>query len=94
LRRFSSRGLVRVRTDLALEVLVHNLLLESGLRERPLRKNFCTPLYHYTPRLFEDFFPEKSLTYAIMTSMPLYPRPVHLYTSIPPLSIHSFRYEE
>jgi Transposase DDE domain len=27
LRRFSSRGLVRVRTELALEVLVHNLLV-------------------------------------------------------------------
>jgi Transposase DDE domain len=27
LRRLSSRGLVRVRTELALEVLVHNLLV-------------------------------------------------------------------
>ena len=27
LRRFSSRGLARVRTELALEVLVHNLLV-------------------------------------------------------------------
>jgi len=36
LRRFSGHGLVRVRTELALEVLVHNLLaLHRCLRQKP-----------------------------------------------------------
>jgi hypothetical protein len=36
LRRFSGHGLARVRTEFALEVLLHNLLVvQRSLRQRP-----------------------------------------------------------
>jgi hypothetical protein len=71
---------------------------EWGRGAAPLKK-FCMPLYymplyHYTPRLFEDFFPEKSLIYAMMISLPLYPHYVYLYTPTVYASIPPYYYQK
>ena len=46
---------------------------------------YCIPLYHYTPRLFQDFFSEKSIDECHddkCTSIPLLCVPLYLHTPI------------